>query len=51
MAEKGGNSAKGADFGRGTKSLPGKDYTSIQEGQAPNTPSESGQPKIVDKTS
>ena len=49
MADKG--NGKGADFGRGTKSLPGKDYTSIQEGQAPNVPTDSGPAKIVDKTS
>ena len=52
MAESKGNKGKGADFGRGTKSMAGKDYTEIQEGTAPQISSDdSGQPRITDKTS
>jgi len=47
----GGNSAKGADFGRGTKNIPGQDYTKILEGTAPAVKSSEGKPDIVDKTS
>lgn len=51
MKESGGNSAKGADFGRGTKNLPREDYTKILEGQAPNIKGDEGKPDITDKTS
>ena len=44
------NSAKGKDFGRGTKSMAGEDYTKIFEGDAPKATEESGKPDIVDKT-
>lgn len=45
------NAAKGADFGRGTKSMPGKDPTSVFEGDAPKVGEDSGKPDITDKTS
>lgn len=47
----GGNKKKGADFGRGTASIPAEDYTKILEGQAPNIKSDDGKADIVDKTS
>lgn len=52
MAMKGtNNSAKGADFGRGTKSMPGKDPTSVFESDAPKVGEDSGKADITDKTS
>lgn len=41
---------KGADFGRGTKSLPEQDYKQILKGQAPKPNTSDGKPKITDKT-
>lgn len=47
-----GKSDKGVDFGRGTKNIPGEDYTKIQEGTAPNVAKDDGgTPRITDKTS
>ena len=51
MAAKEKNSAKGADFGRGTKNMAGEDYTKIFEGDAPKMGDDSGKPDITDKTS
>lgn len=45
------NSAKGADFGRGTRSFKGEDYTKILEGEAPKMTPADGKPDITDKTS
>lgn len=50
-AEGSSNKAKGADFGRGTKNMPGEDYTKILEGQAPDVAKSDGGIKITDKTS
>lgn len=45
------NKEKGADFGRGTRSIKAEDYTKIQEGTAPAAQTSDGKPMIVDKTS
>lgn len=50
-AEGNSNKSKGADFGRGTKNMPGQDYTKILEGQAPEASKSDGSIKITDKTS
>ena len=51
MKDSGGNKEKGADFGRGTKTMKEKKYEDILAGEAPSIKSDSGKAVITDKTS
>lgn len=51
MKESGGNKEKGADFGRGTKTMKETKYEDLLAGEAPSMKGDSGKPVITDKTS